>query len=269
MNDPKSAGDSERVLRGLHDLMARDDDGQLGSLFAIGADRSVTYASPSAAPLLGVTGPLARVEEVVGMLHHEDAGAASDVIDGALAGATGRVTVRALRPDGEVRHLVLRATPARDPSGAIDGAIALATDVTARRACDAALVTARALLEAALDALPEQIAVLDESGLIVSVNRAWRAFGAAAGVGLPNDGVGSSYLAAIEGAVGPESRKSAGAAAGIREVLSGAREDFAMSYECDLPSGEVLPFDMRVVRVEGRDGGRRALVLHRLREGGR
>lgn len=269
MNEPKSAGDAERVLRGIHDLMARDDDGPVDSLFAIGADRGVSYASPSAAPLLGLADAPRRVDELIGLIHHEDAATASAVIQGALAGEPREAVVRAVRPNGDVRQLVLRATPARDASGTVDGAIAMATDVTSRLACDAALVTARALLVATLDALPEQIAVLDESGLIVAVNRAWRAFGAAAGVGLPNDGVGSSYLAAVEGAVGPESRQSHGAAAGIREVLAGAREGFSMGYECVLPSGEVLPFDMRVIPVESGDGRRRAIVLHRLRADGR
>src|SRR6476620_6001707 len=57
--------------------------------------------------------------------------------------------------------------------------------------------SARPLLQAALDALSAHVAVLDVHGTIVGVNRAWRRFGRQNGLKLRNDGIGSSYIAAL------------------------------------------------------------------------
>ncbi len=45
-----------------------------------------------------------------------------------------------------------------------------------------------------LRSLPVSVALLDSSGLIVSVNQAWRSLGRQYGLRLPNFGVGSNYL---------------------------------------------------------------------------
>ena len=58
-------------------------------------------------------------------------------------------------------------------------------------------ISARLLLQAALDALSAHVAVLDANGTIVGVNRAWRRFGRQNGLKLRNGGIGSSYIAAL------------------------------------------------------------------------
>ncbi|MCW2523794.1 MAG: putative Diguanylate cyclase protein [Frankiales bacterium] len=93
---------------------------------------------------------------------------------------------------------------------------------------------------AALDALPDPTAVLDEQGLIVVVNQAWRRFaldngGDPLGAGV---GVGANYLRVCQQAaeIGSEAAATAATAARILgAVLSGdtAREE--LEYACPSP----------------------------------
>jgi len=85
-------------------------------------------------------------------------------------------------------------------------------------------------------AFPAHVAVLDESGVILLVNRAWSDYAAANG-GDPGCGVavGVNYLdvcrlASRDDAVARQ------ALDGLESVLSGARAHFAMEYPCDSPT---------------------------------
>jgi len=85
-----------------------------------------------------------------------------------------------------------------------------------------------------LDALPEQIAVLDGDGFIVAVNEAWRKRGMAHGHG--GTGVGANYLDVCRSAEGAGADNAALAAGGITAVLTGSRKQFQMEYPCHTSS---------------------------------
>jgi PAS domain S-box-containing protein len=88
---------------------------------------------------------------------------------------------------------------------------------------------------AAMDALSSHVAIVDQRGMIVAVNRAWRDF-AAANLAAPQDvAEGTNYLAVCDAVVGPDGAEAAAFAAGIRAVLSGERSDFALEYHCPAP----------------------------------
>jgi len=88
----------------------------------------------------------------------------------------------------------------------------------------------RGLLEATLDSLSAQVAVLDRGGRILAANGAWRSFAAAAGVPGADGGVGLEYTEVGAALMGAESAARAGV--GIAEVLGGAAPDFYAEYEC-------------------------------------
>lgn len=111
---------------------------------------------------------------------------------------------------------------------------------------------------AILDALPANVSLLDASGRIVTVNEAWRRFANDNSLASPTAGVGQSYLAVCDAAVGPFSSEASEVAAGIRAVLSGSREEFTLEYPCDAP-GRPRWFRLSVRPVKG-DGG--AVVMH-------
>jgi two-component system NarL family sensor kinase len=103
-------------------------------------------------------------------------------------------------------------------------------------------------LQQTLDSLSAHIAILDESGEIVAVNHAWRAFAEANGSDPGRVSEGANYLRVCESAAGLNAEESAVFAEGIRAVLSGRREGFEMEYPCHSPTerrwfiGRVTPF---------------------------
>src|SRR3712207_2292862 len=86
-----------------------------------------------------------------------------------------------------------------------------------------------------LDSLSANIAVLDESGTIVFVNRAWREF-ARSNEAVGNVAENANYLQVCESAIELGSEDAASFAEGIRSVLSGRRDEFALEYPCHSPA---------------------------------
>jgi DNA-binding CsgD family transcriptional regulator len=108
-----------------------------------------------------------------------------------------------------------------------------------------------------MDSLSAQIAILDESGVIMVVNRAWREFGEANGLQAPGDSVGQNYLEVCDRS-GDEAGKLA--AIGIRRVLAGELQAFNMQYPCHSPAEERW-FIVRVVTLKAA-GKHQAIVSH-------
>src|SRR5829696_797424 len=111
-----------------------------------------------------------------------------------------------------------------------------------------------------LDSLSAHIAIIDETGTIVAVNKAWRDFARANGVAAQNYAEGANYLRACDSAVGAYSEEAAPFAEGIRSVLSGQHEKFELEYPCHSPS-ERRWFIARVTPFEG-GGSSEAVVVH-------
>jgi PAS domain S-box-containing protein len=111
-----------------------------------------------------------------------------------------------------------------------------------------------------LDSLSAHIAIIDETGTIVAVNKAWRDFARANGAAAQNYAEGANYLRACDSAAGPYSEEAAPSAEGIRSVLGGQREIFELEYPCHSPS-ERRWFIVRVTPFEG-GGSSGAVVAH-------
>ncbi|NJN97256.1 MAG: PAS domain-containing protein [Anaerolineales bacterium] len=89
--------------------------------------------------------------------------------------------------------------------------------------------------QATLDALPAHICVLDENGVILAVNQAWREYTQAHPPLLAPYPEGTNYLDICDRASGPGSAEAAAFAAGIRAVLRGEVEQFSLEYACPAP----------------------------------
>ncbi len=92
-------------------------------------------------------------------------------------------------------------------------------------------------LQAALDAMPAHVAVLDDTGTIVMVNAAWRQF--AEENELPaaaNYGLGVNYLTLCDTATGPFSEDAPLVAHGLREVIARRQDEFRHQYVCPSPT---------------------------------
>ena len=112
-----------------------------------------------------------------------------------------------------------------------------------------------AFWQATLDSLAAHIAILDEHGVIVAVNAAWRRFADAGGG--DSDYIGRSYIAVCDAAKEPV---AAVVASGLREMLAGKRDELELDYPCHSPS-EQRWFLFRATRHAGA-GPVRVVVMH-------
>jgi two-component system NtrC family sensor kinase len=93
------------------------------------------------------------------------------------------------------------------------------------------------LLRLSLDELPEHTAIVDRSGAIVAVNKAWKRFAKDNGVAdLSKVSEGANYLDVCERAKGEQSHYAQSFGEGLRSVLSSREERFAMEYPCHSPT---------------------------------
>ena len=111
-----------------------------------------------------------------------------------------------------------------------------------------------------IDALSAHIAILDETGTIIAVNRPWREFAKANPPVLANVCEGANYLEVCETADGLGAEGSAAMAAGIRAVMRDEQQEFVLEYPCHSPQ-EKRWFIASVTRFP--DGGAvRIVVAH-------
>jgi hypothetical protein len=114
--------------------------------------------------------------------------------------------------------------------------------------------------EGSLDDLPEHTAIVDNSGTIVAVNKAWKRFAKDNGADLSKVSEGANYLHVCERATGEQSQYAQSFGEGLRSVLSSREERFAMEYPCHSPT-ERRWFVGRVGRFADGDSPM-ALVAH-------
>jgi signal transduction histidine kinase len=122
---------------------------------------------------------------------------------------------------------------------------------------DREMLGAQVLLQATIDALSAQIAILDERGTILAVNQAWRNFADENGFGGNNYGIGARYL---DFGSRSADQDAAMAARGIGDVLQGQTEGFRLLYPCTCVDGQRW-FQLRVSRFT-ESGASRLLVSH-------
>ena len=95
---------------------------------------------------------------------------------------------------------------------------------------------AREEQELSLDELPEHTAIVDSSGAIVAVNKAWKRFARDNGAEMSKVSEGANYLDVCERAKGEQSQYARSFGEGLRSVLRSREERFAMEYPCHSPT---------------------------------
>lgn len=110
---------------------------------------------------------------------------------------------------------------------------------------------------AAFDALSAHVAILDSTGTVAAVNRAWANFARENG---GSSGLGSNYLDICASANGPDQDDALTIMAGIQDVLRADADVFEMEYPCHSPT-EQRYFVARVTRFE-QDGQTYVMVAH-------
>ena len=167
------------------------------------------------------------------------------------------------RSDGHRELLQTIKTPMLGAEGLLIGVLGIARNITAARAAETALRESEALRRAILDSVSSHIAVLDRSGVIVAANRPWHQFAVENGPDPDRSeqltGVGVNYLEVLRASSGDRSDGAAEAFDGIRDVLEGRMQSFAMEYPCHSP-GCNRWFAMTVTPLEG--AGHGVVIAH-------
>lgn len=120
--------------------------------------------------------------------------------------------------------------------------------------------TSQRFLQAAIDALDDNLAVINEAGTIIAVNASWRRFGDENDLRDPNYCVGSNYLKVCESTTGKWAALAHEVAQAMREMLANRLETFEIEYPCFGPRQRHW-FSMRLTRFE-QDGQPRLVVAH-------
>ncbi len=123
------------------------------------------------------------------------------------------------------------------------------TDYAQQEALSDSLFTDE-LAKTVLNSLSAHIAILDENGIILETNEAWRQFSIKSGMPEDHDDRGSNYLAICDASTGSDSADAHAVADGIRAVINGELDEFLYDYPCHSEDGPHWYY-MRAIRMSG------------------
>ena len=114
-------------------------------------------------------------------------------------------------------------------------------------------------MQSTLDGLTAHIALLDDAGTILLVNKAWRDFAQQNGADADAVCEGTNYLSVC---IDPEASdpQAKDFAEGLQQVLDGKQEIFSMEYPCETEEKNYW-FNVCVSHLH-QGGSRRAVVFH-------
>ncbi|WP_300673882.1 GAF domain-containing protein [Desulfoluna sp.] len=172
-------------------------------------------------------------------------GAVRDAVSGS------RVGFEVIHQDtrGRSHHVDFTLMPVMDEEGRVMSLLSMGKDITEQKRAEANLRASESFLQSVLDALSAHIAVLGSSGTILAVNAAWRQFGIENGSREEDGGVGTNYLELCRTVAGAEDEDTPAMYEGIRQVISGERKDFFLTYPRHSPKARRW-FSLRANRLD-------------------
>ncbi len=228
---------------------------------AVYAGGEILFCNSAGADILGAHSP----EELKGkpiweIIHPDDRDHALDRIRRMLAGEQGLYPVenRYMRLDGSEVPVEVMAVPLKYNNR--DAVQVIVSDISEKKRIAEAVRESERFAQSTVNALDANIAILDGSGDIISVNRPWREFAHANNGAPARVFEGVNYLAVCDTATGTDSDGAAEFAAGIRSVMGGETEIYSQEYACHAPSAQRW-FFCRVTRFPG-EGPVRIVVSH-------
>lgn len=148
-----------------------------------------------------------------------------------------------LNKEKKVKWLADNHTVIYDSKGIPDTIVGNISDITLKKNSQFELQRTYELqqkyleqLTAIQDSIPANIAMLDDRGNIIAVNKSWRVFGNQNGLICNSDCIGLNYLKICSKAAGYERQYARESVKGIKEVLSGKLKVFNQEYPCHSPN---------------------------------
>ncbi|GAK54044.1 multi-sensor hybrid histidine kinase [Candidatus Moduliflexus flocculans] len=141
-----------------------------------------------------------------------------------------------VRRDGQAFPVWLMSEIIKGRDGTPQAIVTTCEDITDRKQAEAELLASQAFAQATIDALTEHICVIDEQGVILAVNQAWRAFADANSPIAGQYFLGENYLSVCDASSGQNSEEAAPFAEGLRAVIRMELSHFTLEYTCDAPN---------------------------------
>ena len=163
------------------------------------------------------------------------------------------VTAEALAEQAMSSRLVSLSLTMTELAVLVAGNWAFHRFMRGRRTAEEILRRKEQFARSTVDALPTHIAILDSYGIILAVNRAWREFADANGGDPERVCEGANYLIVCDSADGHHCSEAQAFGLGIRAVMAGKQEEFAIEYAAHSRT-ERRWFVGRVTRFPGIEG---------------
>jgi PAS domain S-box-containing protein len=162
---------------------------------------------------------------------------------------------RVKRHDGEYRWIQDHGIPRFDANQQFLGYIGSCVDITEKILTEERLRASEAFAKATIDAVSSHLCVIDQTGKILTVNKAWQDFyeNNSAAKDHCNFWLGQNYLKVCDSAVGNFSNEAKLVSDGIRKVICGELEEFSIEYPCQSPA-EQFWFQFKVRKFFGESG---------------
>ncbi|MBW4438463.1 MAG: PAS domain S-box protein [Pleurocapsa minor GSE-CHR-MK-17-07R] len=170
---------------------------------------------------------------------------------------------RVIWPDGSVRYIWAQpGDKVTDEHGTIVSLSGIVQDITERKLAELRLYESERFAESTVNALSSEIAILDEAGVILKVNKAWKSFATENNGRVENTGEGINYLTVLDhtDAASPDAIYAFAFSEGLRAVMNGSLSEYELEYPCDAPT-EKRWFVGKVTRFKG-EGPLRLVVAH-------
>ena len=137
--------------------------------------------------------------------------------------------------DGSLVWTEILSTAERNAEGEIIGYHGISRNINERKRIEEAVKMSERFLQSTLDALSAHIALLDDNGVILLVNKAWRNFAYQNGLSPEVVSEGTNYLQICNMSSGGDAEEAEPFAEGIKMVLNREKDFFYMEYPCHVP----------------------------------
>ena len=153
---------------------------------------------------------------------------------------------------------LLRLLPFMSEAGACEGVVLSLVDITRLKTTEAVLQAERRFWQSILNTFDMQIAILNDAGQILHVNKAWRDCAKAKQGETNASYTGLTYMDVYRDVFGVDANVTEQVAQGLSAVLTGTRSAFTIAYLCPSTKRESL---MRAIGFASH-GPARTIVMH-------
>ena len=158
------------------------------------------------------------------------------------------------------QYLIMRVVPYVIGPKSFSGTVLSFVDISELKRAEELASSSRIMAQITIDSLSSNICVLDEQGVIMAVNKAWRDFSLNNQAEGNRVGIGVNYLDICSSSSGSDYESALGFRDGIRAVMSGTKDTFEMEYPCHSPDQDRW-FVGRVTPYIGSGAGLRKVVI--------